>query len=87
MIGDETNIQAISLGFVFIYFLIYMRSILLAAVSISLIIFSVPVTVVITTQVMGIEYSVIFSDLELVLFYVILGIGSNNIFVFHDAWL
>jgi len=59
------------------------ESFFLALISLLNIFMSIPVTLVIYTYVVGVTY---FSSLHLSVVIIIVGIGSDDIFVFHDFW-
>jgi hypothetical protein len=61
-----------------------MKSVFLAIVSLSNIIMSIPITMVIYHYVMQINY---FSNPHLSVLIIIIGIGADDIFVFHDIWV
>lgn len=72
-----------SISFVFLYFVIHLRSIFLASFSILLILFSFPVTQIIYSGALGITY---FSTLHVMVIFIVLGISADDIFVIVDAW-
>jgi len=72
-----------SLIFVFMYLLLYLRSLMLASYSILLIIFSFPVTQLIYSQIFEIKY---FSTLHYMVAFIVIGVGVDDIFVIVDAW-
>lgn len=45
--------------------------------------FSFPVTVLITEFIFQVKY---FGSLQIVILYIVLGIGCDDIFVLYDAW-
>lgn len=74
-------------GQVFILCLIYMilhtRSIFLAVVSLVNVVMCVPISLFIYSEVFKIDY---FSSMHLSVIIIIVGIGSDDVFVFHDSW-
>jgi len=62
---------------------IHTGSLFLSFVSLINVFMSVPMTLVIYTYVVGVYY---FSSLHLSVVIIIVGIGSDDIFVFHDFW-
>lgn len=72
-----------SFGFVYLYLTLHMQSLALSSFSMMLIIFSVPVTILIYKGLLGINY---FSQLHMMIIFVILGISADDIFAIHDAW-
>jgi len=61
----------------------HMKSVFLAFISLTNIMISVPITMVIYHYLLGITY---FSNPHLSIIIVIIGIGADDIFVFHDIW-
>lgn len=74
-------------GYVLIACLTYMTfhtgSLFLGFVSLINVFMSVPVALVIYSYIIGVPY---FSSLHLSIVIIIVGIGSDDIFVFHDFW-
>jgi len=66
------------------YMAFHMKSIFLAIVSLTNILMSIPITMVIYHYVMKITY---FSNPHLSILIIIIGIGADDIFVFHDIWV
>ena len=69
--------------FVFLYHMVFMRSIVLATYSILLIIFAFAVTQMFYIGVFKIDY---FSPMHNLIIIMMLGICSNNTFIMFDAW-
>ena len=69
--------------FVWFYLNVHLKSFFIASVGISIIILSFPVTAVITTFILQITY---FGSFHIIIIYIILGIGADDIFVVYDAW-
>ena len=65
------------------YMCFHMKSIFLALISLSNIMMSIPITMVVYHYVMKITY---FSNPHLSIIIVIIGIGADDIIVFHDIW-
>jgi predicted RND superfamily exporter protein len=74
-------------GLVFIACLAYMTfhtgSLYISTLSLLNIFLSIPITLVIYTYVIGVTY---FSSLHMSIFIIIIGIGSDDIFVFHEFY-
>ena len=74
-------------GFVLVTALIYMsihlRSIILAIFSLVNLMMSIPIALCIYRLVLQVDY---FSSLHFSAILIILGIGADDIFVFHDQW-
>ena len=63
---------------------VYMRSIFLSTVGIMVVCMGIPVSLFIYKQILGVTY---FSNIHVAVIVIIIGIGADDIFVFHDAWL
>ena len=74
-----------NVGFVFIACLLYIvfhtKSLFLASVSLLNVLMSVPISIFVYNSIFKVEY---FSSLHLSAVIIIIGIGSDDIFVFHD---
>ena len=62
----------------------YMKSVFLSTVGIMIVCMGVPVSLFIYKEIFGITY---FSNIHVSVIVIIIGIGADDIFVFHDAWL
>lgn len=82
-VNEDTYYAIFSVIFVFMYFIIHLRSLYLATVGISIILFSFCVTVCITEGILRVTY---FSQLHSLAIFIVLGIAADDIFVFIDAW-
>jgi len=65
------------------YMVFHMDSLFLAFISIFNVIMSIPITMVIYRYALGVTY---FSNPHMSIIIVIIGIGADDIFVFHDIW-
>ena len=65
------------------YMIIHTRSIFLAIASLINIFMSIPIALCIYTYIVKVNY---FSSLHLSVIIIIVGIGADDIFVFHDSW-
>ena len=65
------------------YMSFHMKSFFLAFISLSNIMMSIPIAMVIYNYVLKITY---FSNPHLSIIIIIIGIGADDIFVFHDIW-
>ena len=63
--------------------LFHTKSVFLSVVSLTNVIMSVPISLYVYKELLGIDY---FSSMHLSVVIVIVGIGSDDIFVFHDNW-
>ena len=75
-----TNLAALE---VWIYVCVHTGSLFVGTTAMSMVLFSFPITLVLYRRVVGIEN---LSALHLVIVFVVLGIGADNIFVIWDAW-
>jgi len=83
LIENDTSYAALSMMFVFVFFIFHLKSLFLAFTGIMLIIFSFPLTVMITEGILGCTF---FSNLHSLAVFIVLGIAADDIFVFTDAW-
>lgn len=83
MVNNDLGFAIFSILFVVIYFIIHLRSFLLAFIGILLILFSFSVTALIYQGLFQIGYQ---SFLHNLVIFIVLGIAADDIFVFIDAW-
>ena len=83
VLASDTIKAVFSVVFVFFYLNVHLKSFFISTVGISIIIFSFPVTVLITEFVFQVTY---FGSMHIVIVYIILGIGADDLFVVYDAW-
>ena len=83
MILNDVLFALFSVGFVFFYFIIHMKSKFMSLIGTSIILFSFPITVCITEGIGGVTYV---GSLQVIAIYMVLGIAADDIFVFIDAW-
>ena len=67
-----------------LYMTIHMKSFYLAFLSVINLFFAIPVTLCIYTYIVGIHY---FSTIHVAVLIVVIGIGADDVFVFHDFWI
>ena len=67
-----------------LYMMIHMKSLYLAFFAVINLFFAIPVTLCIYTYVAGVDY---FSTIHLSVVIVVIGIGADDVFVFHDFWI
>lgn len=72
-----------SIAFVFFWMAYQMKSIFLASLAMFQIVISIPVSIVVYKNVFQIPY---FSFLHILVVFLVLGIGADDIFVFYDGW-
>ena len=83
LVTKDTQWSVFSVMFVFIYFIIHLQSVFLAANGILMIIFSFPITSIINEAIIRNTY---YSSLHTLVIFIVLGIAADDIFVFVDAW-
>jgi len=72
-----------SIAFVFFWMAYQMKSLFLASLAMFQIVISIPVSIVVYKNVFQIPY---FSFLHILVVFLVLGIGADDIFVFYDGW-
>eukprot|EP00746_Dinoflagellata_sp_MGD_P041083 gnl/MRDRNA2_/MRDRNA2_19925_c0_seq1.p1 gnl/MRDRNA2_/MRDRNA2_19925_c0~~gnl/MRDRNA2_/MRDRNA2_19925_c0_seq1.p1 ORF type:complete len:848 (-),score=172.37 gnl/MRDRNA2_/MRDRNA2_19925_c0_seq1:149-2638(-) len=72
-----------SLIFVWAYALFHLRSVFLACVGMLMVVFAFPVAVFINREIFQLAY---FDLLNVLLIYLLLGIGADDLFITMDAW-
>ena len=82
-INSDVKFIIFVLSAAFIYMVVHLKSLFLAFFSLVNLIMSVPITLCIYTYVLEIKY---FSSIHFSAVLIILGIGADDIFVFHDQW-
>lgn len=83
MVYRDTSFSAFSVIFVYFYMMFHTRSLFLSTIGIFMILFSFPITTVLTEGIFRITY---FSSLHTLTVFIVLGVAADNIFVFFDAW-
>lgn len=81
--SEDTAWALLSVLFVFLYFIFHLRSLFLAVVGITIVLFSFPLTIVICKGIFQVYY---ISQLHMLMIFIVLGIAADDIFVFIDAW-
>jgi len=66
------------------YMTIHMKSFYLAFLSIINLFLAIPVTLCIYNYILGVTY---FSTIHVSVLIVVIGIGADDVFVFHDFWM
>lgn len=72
-----------SIMFVFAYFIYHLKSLFLAFMGITMILFSFPAAVMVSNGILRVSF---FSSLHSLTMFIVLGIAADDIFVFIDAW-
>lgn len=80
---SDTFYAAFSVFFVFCYLLFDLKSFFLAFVGISLIGFSFGTTALIYQGVLRVTF---FSNLNMLVIFIVLGTATNDVYIFMDAW-
>lgn len=62
---------------------VHTKSVFLAVVSLANVVMCVPISLFIYSELFKIDY---FSSMHLSVIIIIVGIGSDDVFVFHDNW-
>ena len=81
--AKDTAWSVFSVTFVFLYFCFHLRSLFLATIGITIVLFSFPLTVLLCKSVFQVDY---ISSLHMFALFTVIGIGADNFFVFMDAW-
>lgn len=83
--GHEDMLKTLLVAFIcWLYMTLYMKSLFLSTMAILTIVLSLPVSIVIYKGIFGIEY---FSSIHIAVIIIVIGIGADDIFVFHDSWV
>jgi hypothetical protein len=77
------SFAVLSILSVMFYFMFHLESVFLAVVGVFLIILSFPLTAIVYTGILRIEF---FTTLHTLIIFIVLGIAADDIFVFIDAW-
>ena len=83
MVQRDTSFSVFSVIFVFFYMIFHLKSLFLSTIGIFMILFSFPITTVLTEGIFQVTY---FSSLHTLTIFIVLGVAADNIFVFFDAW-
>ena len=83
LVESDTFYSIYSGLFVFVYMWYHLKSLFLALIGLIIIIFSFPITMLITNGLLGVTY---FSNLNMLVIFIVLGIAADDIFVFIDGW-
>jgi len=80
---QDTYWAGASVAFVLLYFILHMRSLILATYCVLLILFSFAVTQILYVEVFKIDY---FATMHNLVIFIVIGISADNVFVIYDAW-
>lgn len=81
--SEDMYTVAMVIVVVYLYMAFHLGSIFLATTSVINIVMSIPISLIIYNYVFFISF---FSSTHLSAFVIIIGIGADDIFVFHDFW-
>lgn len=79
----DSSFSGLSIMFVYGYLTYHLGSLFLAWIGIVLILFSFPLTVLVTEGIFRVTF---FCQLHTLVIFIVLGIAADDIFVFIDAW-
>lgn len=80
---NDTSYAAFSVMFVLFYFVVHLRSFFLAFIGVLLIGLSFGLTAILCIGAFRVTY---YSNLHMLVIFIVLGIAADNIFVLIDAW-
>ncbi|CAE8643010.1 unnamed protein product, partial [Polarella glacialis] len=83
MVGPDLILSAVSMGLVFLIMWAHTRSSFLAACGMGMMLLSMPIAAIFYQGVFGVTY---FEFLHVLVVYLVLGIGADDIFVFVDTF-
>lgn len=83
MVYGDTFLALFSMLFVLAYFIFHLRSLFLGIMSMIIIVLSFPLTALICEGVFGVGH---FGQMHMLICFLVLGIGADDVFVLIDAW-
>lgn len=83
LLGADATFALGSFMFVFGFIWFHTSSLFIAASGMLHILLSLPISIVLVTNVFGVKY---FDFLNMFMLFIILGVGADDIFVYFDAW-
>lgn len=83
MVKNDTSYAVFSVMFVLFYFIVHLKSFFLASIGVLLIGLSFGLTAILYIGVFRVTY---YSNLHMLVIFIVLGIAADNIFVLIDAW-
>jgi len=83
LLAADQLIVLFSLGFVYFWLFMHLKSIFLATVAISQIFLSIPASIFPYAFVLQVKY---FGLMQYLTVFIILGVGADDVFVLADAW-
>jgi len=83
-VSGDVVFSVFSVLFVCFYLGFHLKSVFMSFYSITMILMSFPVTQIIYSGALQIEF---YTTLNQLAIFIVLGIAADDIFVFHDAWV
>ena len=83
LVKTDTFFAVYSVLLVYAYMIFHLQSIFLSTVMMTLIVFSFPITALVTEGIFRVSY---FSSMNMLSIFIVLGIAADDVFVFFDAW-
>jgi hypothetical protein len=83
LVNQDFIYVALVIATCLLYMTFHMESLYLASSSLFNVVMSLPVALVIYRFVFGVTY---FSSIHVTILIVVVGIGADDVFVFHDIW-
>eukprot|EP00471_Norrisiella_sphaerica_P002448 CAMPEP_0184481728 /NCGR_PEP_ID=MMETSP0113_2-20130426/3300_1 /TAXON_ID=91329 /ORGANISM="Norrisiella sphaerica, Strain BC52" /LENGTH=1146 /DNA_ID=CAMNT_0026861037 /DNA_START=22 /DNA_END=3462 /DNA_ORIENTATION=+ len=80
---EDLYLVSISIVFVYAWMTYQMSSLFLATMAMIQIVLSIPVSIVVYTHIFQIPF---FQFLHILVIFLVLGIGADDVFVFYDGW-
>ena len=83
LVANDTFFSVYSVLLVYGYMIFHLQSVFLSTTMMVLIVFSFPITALITEGVFRVTY---FSSMNMLSIFIVLGIAADDVFVLFDAW-
>ena len=83
LVKNDTFFSVYSVLLVYAYMIFHLQSLFLSTVMMMLIVFSFPITALVTEGIFRVTY---FSSMNMLSIFIVLGIAADDVFVFFDAW-
>ena len=83
LVNTDTFFSVYSVMLVYSYMIFHLQSLFLSTVMMLLIVFSFPITALITEGIFRVTY---FSSMNMLSIFIVLGIAADDVFVLFDAW-
>lgn len=82
--ANDIQVTKLIAMFIWLYLSFSLKSLFLGTACIIQIIMSIPISLFIYREIIGIQY---FCSLHIFVVIIIMGVGADDIFVFHDQWV